>query len=252
MQPLQERRPDRALREASLRAPLVVHGGEDVRLGVQVAEDREHPLGSSDIEQEVVNQGDAPGYTGFLHPSRVYATADASTVAGVKVGVDARALLGGRGIARYTGELLATLTHRFPDDDFRVLVHGAERGHIPDAVTVVEDHRPQQLLFGCMAVTGRPRLDRLLGGDLDVVWAPAPAPLAVGSAVPLVLTLHDLSFEQRPGDFTRYERLWHRAARPHRLVRRADRILADSEHTRAAAVAARASLATPFGSSFPG
>ncbi len=155
--------------------------------------------------------------------------------AGVKVGVDARALLGGRGIARYTGELLAALTHRFPDDEFRILAHGAERRHVPDAVTVVQDPRPQQLLFGCMAATGRPHLDRLLGGDLDVIWAPAPAPLAIGSAVPLVLTLHDLSFEQRPGDFTRYERLWHRAARPRRLVHRADRILADSEHTRGAA-----------------
>ena len=63
------------------------------------------------------------------------------------------------------------------------------------------------------ATLGRPRLDRLAGG-CDVVWCPAPAPVAVPTGTPLVLTVHDLSFEHRPGDFTAYERLWHRVARP--------------------------------------
>ena len=56
----------------------------------------------------------------------------------------------------------------------------------------------------------RPRIDRRLGG-VDVVWLPAPAPVAVGA--PYVLTIHDLSFIERPRDFTAYERLWHRMAR---------------------------------------
>ena len=155
----------------------------------------------------------------------------------MKVGVDARGLLGGRGIARYTRELLAALTHRFPEDEYRVLVHGGDRAHVPEGVVSVRDRRPQQLLFAAMAATRHPKLDRLLGDDLDVVWAPAPAPLALGHDVPFVLTLHDLSFEERPSDFTRYERLWHRAARPARLVHRADRVLADSVQTRDAAVA---------------
>lgn len=157
--------------------------------------------------------------------------------AGVKVGVDGRGLLGGRGIARYTQELLAALTHRFPEDEYRVLVHGEDDDHVPEGVVRVRGPRSQRALFATMGATGRPRLDRLLGGDLDVVWAPAPAPLAVGRDVPFVLTLHDLSFEERPSDFTRYERLWHRIARPSRLVHRADRLMADSAHTRARAAA---------------
>ena len=36
--------------------------------------------------------------------------------------------------------------------------------------------------------------------------------------VPLVLTVHDRSFEDRPSDFTAYERLWHRLARPGALA----------------------------------
>ena len=65
----------------------------------------------------------------------------------------------------------------------------------------------------------------------DVVWLPAPAPVAVGDDVPLALTLHDLSFVERPADFTRYERLWHRVARPGALAQRARRVLADTSDT---------------------
>ena len=89
-----------------------------------------------------------------------------------------------------------------------------------------------KLLYGASATTGRPRLDRLAGGDVDVVWLPAPAPVAVSPDVPYVLTVHDLSWEERPGDFTRYERLYHRLARPPRLARRAAAVVADSAATR--------------------
>jgi glycosyltransferase involved in cell wall biosynthesis len=69
-----------------------------------------------------------------------------------------------------------------------------------------------------------------------VVWLPHPVPVAV-RRTPYVLTLHDLSWVQRPADFTRYERLWHRAARPAALARGAARVVAVSAATRAAAVA---------------
>jgi glycosyltransferase involved in cell wall biosynthesis len=95
----------------------------------------------------------------------------------------------------------------------------------------VRSRLPGRVLYGAAALTGRPRLDALLGSGLDVVWAPAPAPLAVGRT-PFVLTVHDRSWELRPGDFTRYERLWHLAARPRRLARRAARVLCVSETVR--------------------
>jgi glycosyltransferase involved in cell wall biosynthesis len=69
-----------------------------------------------------------------------------------------------------------------------------------------------------------------------VVWAPAPAPLALSGGVPLVLTVHDMSFEEE-ADFTRYERLWHRLARPERLARRATRVICPSGPVREAVVA---------------
>jgi glycosyltransferase involved in cell wall biosynthesis len=52
----------------------------------------------------------------------------------------------------------------------------------------------------------------------------------------LVLTVHDMSFEQ-PGDYTRYERLWHRLARPEKLARRATRVICPSGPVRKAVLA---------------
>jgi glycosyltransferase involved in cell wall biosynthesis len=154
----------------------------------------------------------------------------------VRVGIDGRSLVGaGRGVARYTRELLAALAARFPEDEWRVLV---PRGHaaLPADVEAVGLRRPGRLLHGTAALTGRPRLDRLLG-PVDVVWLPAPAPVALSGDVPYVLTLHDLSFELRPADFSPYERAWHVAARPRRLAADAALVLAVSDATRSAAIA---------------
>jgi glycosyltransferase involved in cell wall biosynthesis len=143
------------------------------------------------------------------------------------VGVDGRSLGGGgRGVAQYVTGMLAAL-----DADVRALVPpGAE---VPAGVEAVRMRAPSRVVHGAAALCGRPRLDRMLG-DVDLVWLPAPAPVAVGRTR-YALTLHDLSFLERPGDFTRYERAWHRLAQIGRLARRAARVIAVSQATAAAA-----------------
>src|SRR4051812_43609219 len=158
----------------------------------------------------------------------------------MRVGVDARHLTAGRGVARYTRALLRALAAAHPEDEWLAFVPGREP--VPDApagVALVRHRLPGRALFGAAAVARRPRLDRLLGG-VDVVWAPAPAPLALSPGVPLVLTVHDRSFEERPGDFTAYERLWRRLARPRALAARAAAVVCDAE-------AGRADLARAWG-----
>jgi glycosyltransferase involved in cell wall biosynthesis len=158
-----------------------------------------------------------------------------SGAARVKVGVDGRSLVGGgaRGVAHYTGALLRELAVAFPQDEWRVLLPRASAtGPLPAGLTAVRHSLPGRVLFGAAALTGRPRLDRLLGGDCDVVWAPAPAPLALGRHTPFVLTVHDRSWEQRPGDFTAYQRAWHRLARPRRLAARARLVVCDADAVR--------------------
>jgi len=159
----------------------------------------------------------------------------------VKVGIDGRSLTApqDRGVSHTTRSMIGALAAGHPDDDLRVFVPGRDTRDWPAElerrnVTIVRHPLPSRALFGAAAVAGRPRLDRLLGGDLDVVWAPTAAPLAVSDGVPLVLSVHDLSFVERPSDFTAYERLWHRLARPRRLVQRAAAVVAVSEATRGA------------------
>jgi len=158
----------------------------------------------------------------------------------MRVGVDGRSLVGpeARGIAHYTAALLAALAAAHPQDEWRVLLPRGTAGPLPPGVEAVRSALPGRVLFAAAAATGRPRLDDLLASGLDVVWAPAPAPLALGRDVPLVLTVHDRSWEQRPQDFTRYERLWHAAARPRALARRAARVLCPSRTVRDDLVAA--------------
>jgi glycosyltransferase involved in cell wall biosynthesis len=158
--------------------------------------------------------------------------------AGVRVGVDARSLAAPRGIARYTAELLRALAHEHPGDRWLLFVPGRDDLEVLDElrrapnVSVHRHPLPGRVLFGAAALAGRPRLDRLIGAPLDLVWAPAPAPVAFSGRVPLVLTVQDLSFELRPEDFTAYERLWHLLARPRSLARSARRLIVSSESTR--------------------
>lgn len=133
----------------------------------------------------------------------------------MRVGVDGRSLRAGRaprGVAIYLDCLLQEL-RAIPGDHYELL------------------RATGRLRYATAALTGRPRLDRALGA-CDLVWAPAPAPLAVSSGLRLVLTVHDLSFEHRPRDYTAYERLWHRAARPRELASRAARVIAVSNTVR--------------------
>ena len=142
----------------------------------------------------------------------------------MRVGVDARSVTGPRGVTRYTTELLRALVHEFPEDRFVLFVPG--RGELPAVADVVAApnvsvyrHRfPSRVLFGCAGLLRRPRLERLIGEPVDVVWLPAPAPVALVGDVPAVLTLHDVTWEARPRDFTPYERAWHRIARPRALA----------------------------------
>lgn len=151
----------------------------------------------------------------------------------MRFGVDGRSLTAHRGVARTTRGALAALARAHPQDEWRCLVPGTHPVDPVDAanVVLVRDRRPGRLLHGAAAVVGRPRLDTLLGGGLDAVWLPAPAPVALTPGVPFVLTVHDLSWEERPQDFTAYERLWHRAARPRRLARAASVVAAVSQAT---------------------
>jgi glycosyltransferase involved in cell wall biosynthesis len=155
------------------------------------------------------------------------------------VGIDGRSLgrgQAGRGVAHYTASLVAALARGFPDDTWRLLVPGGS-GAAPAGAELRASRVPRRPAFALGAVAGLPRLDRMAGPS-DVTWLPAPAPAGVSRGARFVLTLHDLSFVDRPGDYTPYERAWHRLGRFDALARRATHVMAVSEATRAAAIEA--------------
>jgi glycosyltransferase involved in cell wall biosynthesis len=131
-------------------------------------------------------------------------------------------------------------------DEYVAVVPGREPIVAPPAgVEVARTRLPSRLVWGAAAVFRRPRL-ALLAGGADVCWIPAPAPVAAGA--PYVLSLHDRSWERRPADFTRYERLWHRLARPRELAGGAGAVTAVSQAVAddiAAAWGVRAEVVSP-------
>src|SRR3954447_5004005 len=144
----------------------------------------------------------------------------------MKVGVDARALLAGRGVARFTRGLLTALADGHGDDEWLAFVPGrAPVAPVHPRVTLVRHRLGGRARLGAAAIARRPTLAGLAGGA-DVVWLPAPAPVAPGA--PYVLSVHDRSWELRPSDFTVYERAWHRLARPRALAREAAAVTAVS------------------------
>jgi glycosyltransferase involved in cell wall biosynthesis len=152
----------------------------------------------------------------------------------MRIGVDGRALRATeapRGVAVYLERLLEELVRLHPDDDYRVLVPGGARAEVvPDGVELVVGG-VGRTVHASAALLGRPRVDRLLERP-DLVWLPAPAPIAVSPETPYVLTVHDLSFAHRPRDYSAYARLWHRLARPRQLAERASRVITDTEVVR--------------------
>lgn len=156
----------------------------------------------------------------------------------MNIGVDIRSLLAMSrgGIPHYTHSIVRELIRRYPDDRWRLLVTGRRPYALPPElrapnVTLHHLRRPNRLVNAGLALTGRPRLDRVVGG-VDVWFAPGFGFLRFSRAVPLVLTVHDLSFRSHPEWYGPRSRLWHRLVRPRATVRRAARLIAVSAQTR--------------------
>lgn len=154
------------------------------------------------------------------------------------IGVDIRSLLAMSrgGIPHYTRALLGELVAANPDDRWHMLQTGRRPYSLPPElrrpnVTLHHLRRPNRLLNARVALTGRPRFDRIVGG-VDVWFSTGFGFLALGPEVPLALTVHDLSFETHPEWYDRRSRGWHRAVRPREAAARADRLIAVSGQTK--------------------
>jgi glycosyltransferase involved in cell wall biosynthesis len=149
----------------------------------------------------------------------------------LRVGIDGRAFSSpAAGVRRYVQELSRALAI-CPDIDLVAL--GGRSEDVPEALEhVVEGWHPPTNL-GWTAV-GLPRT--AARARVGLIHAPAyTGPLA--SAVPVVVTIHDVSYERHP-EWYPYRRDWLRRAFYRRSARSAAHVLTDSEYSRSEIAAA--------------
>jgi glycosyltransferase involved in cell wall biosynthesis len=144
----------------------------------------------------------------------------------MRVGVVASELEGQpTGVGRYLSGLLSGVAELDPGWDWVLFFHGERLPH------AWEGARGFEARFaggrGRPVVWEQVKLPRLLRGErLDLVFSPSYSLPPLGG-LPGVVTLHDLSFEILPGEFSLRER-WRRRILARRAARQAARVLVDA------------------------
>lgn len=163
----------------------------------------------------------------------------------MNIGVDIRCLLDEQpsGVGEYARELLVALICIDTKNQYHLFANARapREPQLPQSVreaSHVTLHRfnyPNKLFNFFLRFFHYPKIDQLIakkGITLDVFFMPNLNFVALSAHLPLVLTMHDLSFEFYPSFFSRKGRLWHWAINPRALAVRTTRLLAVSEHTK--------------------
>jgi glycosyltransferase involved in cell wall biosynthesis len=157
----------------------------------------------------------------------------------MKIGIDIRCLIGGKrtGVEEYTLELLEHLFAQDGENEYVLFWNAWKLPACPMGwdrrfpnVRLVSFRIPNKLLNFSLWYFRFPHLDRLVGG-VDIFFMPNLNFASFSRKVKVVLTAHDLSFEQCPETFSWKRRLWHAFVNFRRLARRADVLAAVSEST---------------------
>lgn len=154
----------------------------------------------------------------------------------MRIIVDIRPLLEPRrsGVGTYAAEIIKTLAARGVHD-YALFANGA-KGRVPadiPAAAAGVEHRfsryPNRLLNASFAFLGLPKIERL-AGRADAVYLPNLN--FVATDLPVVVTVHDLSFVRFPRFFSRKQRLWHAFVNARKALAGAAAVVAVSHHTK--------------------
>lgn len=157
------------------------------------------------------------------------------------IGVDARSLTESHpsGVSIYCFSLIKACALLSPNDTFKLFTSGYQQKPsvfleqlltLPN-VQVTHLGWPNKVFHGLAVLGIAPKIDKILGG-CDVLLAPNLHFIPLSKSVPLVVTVHDLTFELYNQFLSFRRKAWHRAVRPHRLLQRANAIIAVSVTTR--------------------
>jgi glycosyltransferase involved in cell wall biosynthesis len=153
----------------------------------------------------------------------------------MRIAVDVRSLMEGRhsGVEEYTTQIIRSLLAAAPQHEFHLFYNAARRITLPEfRGAVMHGFRyPNKLFNLSQLLLQRPAWSSLVPADCYFVPNFRLAPLAAN--MPLVTSVHDLSFERFPEFFSWRRRVWHRLMRPRILLAHSTQIIAMSEATRA-------------------
>lgn len=150
------------------------------------------------------------------------------------IAIDVRCLMEGRmsGVEQYTTQIIRGLLRVAPQHTYHLFSNSAHLPKLPDFGSAVSWHifrYPNKAFNALQWAAGYPRWDALVPADCFFVPNFRLLPLAAG--MPLVTTVHDLSFEHFPYFFNWRRRLWHVGMKPAQLMARSTALLAVSQHT---------------------
>jgi glycosyltransferase involved in cell wall biosynthesis len=158
----------------------------------------------------------------------------------MKIAIDCRPLMSGKitGVEVYIVNMLKALFEADSKNEYVLWVNNFKKvdtSSWPTQYPNVELRHtriPNKILNLCLSILRWPKVDRLIGGGVDVLWVPDPRPAPVSKKCKKITTFHDLSFEDFKYSFNFKTRLWHRILRPRKEAVEADRIIAVSHFTK--------------------
>ncbi len=158
----------------------------------------------------------------------------------MKIAIDVRPLMSGKisGVEMYIDSMLKELFKRDTKNDHFVLWYSGHKEvdfskytkHYSN-VTVKHTRIPNKLLNLFFSLLRWPKVDKLIGEGIDLIWVPDPRPTPVSKGFKKIMTFHDLSFEDFSHSFNKRTRLWHKILRPRKEAEEAHHIIAVSKFT---------------------
>lgn len=159
----------------------------------------------------------------------------------MRIGIDARSLTEPypSGITVYAYHVIKHLISIAPQHQFVLFSSGTSGKQAPliqrllqaPHVTHVHLPWPNKVFHSLGAVGLAPFIDITLG-EIDVLFAPNMHVMPVSKNVPLVVTVHDMSYAFHKNFLSYRRKIWHAMVRPKHLLQRANKVITVSRATR--------------------